>query len=196
MKWGRAVSVCLPGDSRTRAVVALGAMLGVAVASLAGLWPARADSLPPASLAARVQAVEGANQIRDLLISYGHLFDVRDLEGYSQLFAPNGTWNGNFGGSYVTARGPAGVLAMMVRVLGTPHYDPEKVTGFHLMTNFLIHVQGDHATAWSRWTYFARGKHNELVPSLAGHYDDALVRVNGQWKFERREVFRDIPPEK
>ena len=84
MKWGRAVSVCLPGDSRTRAVVALGAMLGVAVASLAGLWPARADSLPPASLAARVQAVEGANQIRDLLISYGHLFDVRDLEGASQ----------------------------------------------------------------------------------------------------------------
>jgi SnoaL-like domain len=145
------------------------------------------------SAEARLQDLQSDEQIRDLLEEYGHRFDTLDLAGYSQLFSAKGTWNGNFGGSYVTATGPTEVLAMMTRVLGKPQFDPQKVAGFHLMTNFLIHVEGDHATSLSKWTYFTRSKENKLTPSLAGHYEDKLIRENGQWLFLERKVFKDIP---
>jgi hypothetical protein len=145
------------------------------------------------SAAVRLQDLESEQQIRGLLEEYGHRFDTLDLAGYSQLFSAKGTWNGNFGGSYVTATGPTEVLAMMTRVLGKPQYDPQRVAGFHLMTNFLIHVEGDHATSWSRWSYFTRDSGNHLTASLAGHYEDKLIRERGQWKFLERRVFKDIP---
>ncbi len=148
---------------------------------------------PAPSAAAREQALEDEKQIRDLLEEYGHRFDTLDLVGYSQLFSAQGTWNGNYGGSYVRATGPAEVLAMMTRVLGNPQYDPKKVAGFHVMSNFLIHVEGDHATARSRWTFFTRGEGNVLAPALAGHYEDRLIREKSQWKFFERRVFKDIP---
>jgi hypothetical protein len=155
---------------------------------------ATADSpIPARSAEARQQNLQSERQIRELLEDYGHRFDTLELVGYSQLFSAKGTWNGNFGGSYVTATGPAEVLAMMTRVLGKPQYDPRKVAGFHLMTNFLIRVEGEHATALSRWTYFIRDKDNRLTPSLAGHYEDKLGRAQGQWKFLERRVFKDIP---
>jgi len=28
-----------------------------------------------------------------------------------------------------------------------------------------------------------------------GHYKDELHKVNGQWKFARREIIRDVPPQ-
>jgi SnoaL-like protein len=145
------------------------------------------------SVEERIQALQGEQQIRELLEEYGHRFDTLDLAGYSQLFSARGTWNGNFGGSYVTATGPAEVLAMMTRVLGKPRYDARKVAGFHLMTNFLIRVEGEHATSFSRWTYFIRDEDNKLTPSLAGHYEDKLIHEHGQWKFLERRVFKDIP---
>jgi hypothetical protein len=65
--------------------------------------------------------------------------------------------------------------------------------GVHLMTNEIIEVSGDRATAWSRWTYVIRSADNKPVPALAGHYDDEFVRENGGWKFKRRSVGGDIP---
>jgi len=152
-----------------------------------------AQAASSATLDERIQNLRSDQQIRELLEEYGHRFDTLDLDGYAQLFSAKGTWNGNFGGSYVTATGPAEVLAMMTRVLGKPKFDPQKVAGFHLMTNFLIQVHGDQATSFSRWTYFVRDKENHLVPSLAGHYEDKLVREHDQWKFQERKVFKDIP---
>lgn len=173
--------------------------LVAAVAAAAVLSAAMTLAAPTAKSAAgrsveeRIQALQSDRQIRELLEEYGHRFDTLDLAGYSHLFSAKGTWNGNFGGSYVTATGPTEVLAMMMRVLGKPQYDARKVAGFHLMTNFLIRVEGDHATSFSRWTYFIRDKDNDLTPSLAGHYEDKLIREQGQWKFLERRVFKDIP---
>jgi hypothetical protein len=188
----------LPGRAEVAARRARIAVVASALAiSLGSVWyPAPAAlSSAQSALDTRVRRLQDEEQIRELLEEYGHTFDTRDLDGYSRLFARKGTWNGNFGGSYVTSTGPAEVLAMMVRVLGKPQYDPNKVAGLHLMTNFFIHVDGDLATAQSKWTFFGRSKDNKLVPSLAGHYDDKLIREDGQWRFLERRVARDIPNE-
>jgi hypothetical protein len=164
-------------------VIAIASVHGMSTASTAG-----------GSLETRLQALEDEKEIRDLLVDYGHRFDTFDFVGYSKLFSEKGTWKGNYGGKYVVATGPSEVLAMMTRVNGSKSYDPKNITAMHLMTNFFIQVNGDQAVSRSRWTFFTRDASNKLVPSLAGHYDDTLIREKGQWKFLERKVTRDIPP--
>jgi len=48
------------------------------------------------------------------------------------------------------------------------------------------------ATAWSRWAYVVTGPDKRPVIAQGGHYDDALVRENGHWKFQRRVAVADI----
>jgi hypothetical protein len=159
-------------------------LLGSGMARAAAPTQAQFDALQ-----ARVQETEDRQQIAQLIVEYGHLLDTHDLVGYSQLFARNGEWVGGFG----TAKGPAAILAMMRKYIGTAAYDPRNVKGFHLLTNIVIHLNGDRATAWSRIVYMVRAKDDKPAPAMGGHYDDQLIRENGHWKFLRRVVMMEIP---
>ncbi|MGC2418051.1 MAG: nuclear transport factor 2 family protein [Candidatus Acidiferrales bacterium] len=160
------------------------------------LLPMSAQAAPPdeatknseASLDARVQRLEDIEEIRVLLTDYGRYLDAHDLAAYSHLFAKDGEWVGGFG----SAKGPAGIQALMEKNLGP---GPARKPGstFHLLTNFVIHVHGDTATAWSRWVFVTTGAENRPAPAMGGHYDDTLVREDGHWKFERRVAVNDIP---
>jgi hypothetical protein len=61
------------------------------------------------------------------------------------------------------------------------------------MTNEIIELDGDRATAWSKWTYMARNAETRPFPVMVGTYEDVLVREKGEWKFLRRVVSGDIP---
>ena len=139
-----------------------------------------------ASLAARLQHLEDIEEIRVLLTDYGRFLDSRDLTAYSRLFAKDGEWVGGFG----TSRGPAEILAFMQKNLGT---GPNRNNSYHILSNFEITVQGDTATAWSRWTFIVPASDGKPVLSQAGRYDDTLVREEGKWKFKRRTASNDIP---
>ena len=142
------------------------------------------------ALESRVRELEDKDAIHELLMEYGRTLDAGDWDGYSRLFARNGTWTGSFG----TATGPAQILAMLKKSLGNlPAHDPEHVTSFHLMTNCQIRLAGERATASSRWTNFSRTDDNKLMPRLAGRYEDVLVREDGHWRFLARSAPRDIP---
>jgi len=141
------------------------------------------------ALKASVQEVKDRLEIQEVVVEYGHLLDTHDLVGYSELFAKNGEWIGGFG----RAKGPKAILAMMNKYIGTAPFNPRDVKGFHLLTNIIVHVHGDHATAWSRIVYMARGKDDKPHPAMGGHYDDTFVREDGRWKFLRRVVMMEIP---
>jgi hypothetical protein len=138
------------------------------------------------SLAARLQRFEDLEEIRTLLLDYGRFLDARDFGAYSRLFASNGAWVGGFG----SVQGPANIQAFMEKNLGT---GPNRANNYHLLSNFAIDVQGDKATAWSRWAFVVPGPDNKPTIAQAGHYDDTLVRENGRWKFQRRVAGNDIP---
>jgi len=138
------------------------------------------------SLAAKVQRLADEEEIRNVLVSYGRTLDAHDFGAYSRLFAKDGEWVGGFG----SVKGPAAIEAFMAKNIGSPR----KPGGtYHLLTNFLIDVHGDTATAWSRWTFVTPGPDKKPAMAQGGHYEDALIRENGQWKFSRREAFVDIP---
>ncbi len=140
------------------------------------------------STVARIQRLEDIEEIRTVLIDYGRYLDAHDLVSYSNLFASDGEWFGGFG----TGKGPAGVLALMQKNLGATATNRLGST-YHLLTNFLIDVRGDTATAWSRWNFVVTGADNSPRIMYGGHYDDTLVRENGHWKFKKRVAVNDIP---
>ena len=64
---------------------------------------------------------------------------------------------------------------------------------YHLLSNFEIDVDGDTATAWSRWAFVVPGPDKKPVMAQGGHYDDTLVRENGRRRFKRRTASTDLP---
>jgi hypothetical protein len=133
-----------------------------------------------ATLEARVQRLEDREEIDRLLMEYGVTLDSRNFAAYSQLFAAEGVWSGSIG----TIKGPAAIKAAMEKAFDTAAA-PNGDGSFHLLTNVIVDVQGDHATAISKWT-FVHLVDKKPVIALAGRYDDSLIRESGHWRFLNR----------
>jgi ketosteroid isomerase-like protein len=178
----------LPG--RRLATIAAGLLLVVVVAAAVGVHAQGGGSASTSkddnrSLAARVQRIEDTEEIQTLLLDYGRSLDARDFSAYSHLFAKDGEWSGGMG----TVQGPAAIQAFMEKNIGSSNQNHN----YHLLSNFVIDVQGDRATAWSRWQFVVPGPDNKPAIAQSGRYDDMLVRENGHWKFQRRSASNDIP---
>jgi uncharacterized protein (TIGR02246 family) len=150
--------------------------------------PAVSGAQPGEPLESRLKRMEDKEEIQSLLLDYGRFLDSRDFKSYSNLFASDGEWVGGFG----SVKGPANIQAFMEKNMGT---GPNRANNYHLMSNFVITVTGDTATAWSRWAFVVPGQSGAII-SQAGRYDDTLVRENGRWKFRRRVASNDTAPPK
>jgi uncharacterized protein (TIGR02246 family) len=133
------------------------------------------------SLAARLKVFEDKAEIEALLLDYGRYLDSRDFAGYASLFAKDGQWIGGFG--TVPA---ADIKAFMEKAMGMQN----TAKNYHLLSNFVITVKGDTATAWSRWAFVVPSQQGAAI-AQAGRYDDELVRENGRWKFKKRVASND-----
>jgi uncharacterized protein (TIGR02246 family) len=148
--------------------------------------PGRADDL--ADLAARVRVLEDREAIRALILAYGAAHDHRDYRTFADLFAQNGEWVGGLG----SAKGPAAIFELMNRTIGHNPL-PQGSGTYHLMTNDQIAIDGDRASAVTKWLYLTPGDDKAPRMVFLGHYDDQFIRENGVWKFLRREAPVDLP---
>lgn len=139
------------------------------------------------SLSARVQRVEDQLAIQRVLVDYAAYLDGRDYASYAALFTPDGEWN-NGGGSH---KGQVAIRQMLESVMG-PAGSPN-LANYHIITNPRVDLDGDRATATSRYVFVMRGPDGQPVPSLAGVYHDQFVRQGGMWKIKRR-IADDIMP--
>jgi hypothetical protein len=99
------------------------------------------------ALAARVEALEAQEAIRQLWADYGRTLDARDFAAFSTLWAREATYGGTPGAP--GAKGPAAIGAFLEKAIGS-NYPDSKGKNFHLYFNESIDVKGDRATAWSR----------------------------------------------
>lgn len=150
--------------------------------------PAQSDRF--ARLAARVQVLEDREAIRALIMAYGQAHDGRDYRAFAELFAEHdGEWVGGLG----SAKGRTAIFELMDRTIG---HDPQPDGSgtFHIMTNDQIVIDGDRASAVTKWIFLTPNASNNPQMVLLGHYDDQFIRENGEWKFLRREAPVDIAP--
>jgi hypothetical protein len=126
----------------------------------------------------RLRKLEDVEAIRTLLVRYGRELDKRDFAAYGALFAQDGSWKGGMG----TATGPEAIAKMVAA--GFERMEPSLYTSSnHVMTSFDIDVEGDTATAWSRWTWVVVGARQTAAGasrSLRGHAEPPARRVEVQ----------------
>ncbi len=143
-------------------------------------WPSSDPT--PTLLEWRVQRDEDIKAIERVLLDYGRTLDRRDFAAYSALFAKEGEWKGGFG----TFKGPANIKAAMEKAF-TGNTDVPAGTNFHVMSNFIIDVKGDRATADSMFVFY-RMNGAKPEPAVAGRYEDVLIREDGVWRFLSRNA--------
>lgn len=139
-----------------------------------------------ADIESRLRVIEDREAIYRLQLAYRRHLDERDFAAFAALFAPDGEWRGPLG----TARGPAAIESFLDETLER-FLEHERT--YHLICNVEIDVDGDTATASSTQCYVVRGKDDEPVVRHIGRYEDILVRVGPDWRFQLRMAFYDIP---
>lgn len=113
--------------------------------------------------------------IRDLLARYTYSGDHGRVAELAACFAAEGVLE--YPGASPT--GPEAIAAS----LGSGTRDPRLTFVRHHITNPLIAVDGDIATARSYFTV-----HSNTGPDHSGTYDDQLVRTADGWRFAHRRV--------
>jgi 3-phenylpropionate/cinnamic acid dioxygenase small subunit len=159
--------------------VRIPALAGICIALVLAWSPALMAA--PATAEARLQQLEDHAAIERLLLDYGRTLDDRDFAAYSQLFAENGEWKGALG----TYRGPAVIRAAMEKIFTDAAKDIPKGQNFHVMSNFIIDINGDRATARSRFIFYKLDK-SQPQAAVTGRYVDTLIREKGAWRFLQR----------
>ena len=126
--------------------------------------------------------------IADLVHAYAERIDEGDFDGVADLFA-----DGEIVGGGVARRGRDEVLAMYVE--STRRYEDGTPRTKHVTTNLVVAVDDAAGTATAR-SYFtvlqAVPGALALQPVIAGRYHDEFERVDGAWRFRRREMLPDL----
>jgi hypothetical protein len=153
------------------------------------LLPLAPASARQPTLEQRLQRVEDELAIKRVILEYAVRLDARDFDGYVALFAKNGTWqNGT-----TIKHGHNEIRQMLTDIYGNPPAGYVNNDSYRIVSNVLVDIHGDRATAHSRQLTIMRGENGSPVPRLSGIYDDELIREGGQWKILHR-IDRTIMP--
>lgn len=122
--------------------------------------------------------------VRRVMARYCHLCDDSDFDALVALFTADAALI--YGGR--EACGSEEIRAFFDEFQGAPER-----RGKHLQMNIVVDVEGDRARSESD-VLFVRYFDAALLPHVAARYRDELLRVNGDWRFTRREIRRLNPP--
>jgi hypothetical protein len=128
--------------------------------------------------------------IEDLQARYLFALDFHDAGLYVSTFTPDGILD--YGSGEVQGR-----EAIAEVITGMPGATPSDdglrpAAGRHHISNIVLTIDGDRATGRAYW--FHTGNDNpERRAALGGfgHYEDDLVKVNGEWLFARRKIYNE-----
>jgi 3-phenylpropionate/cinnamic acid dioxygenase small subunit len=174
-------------DARTRLLRGLSA--ASLAAAIAFVWtPAGAQD---AELAVRLQALEDEAEIRYLLDHYMDLLGAADWDNYVLLFAEDGELQMDEG----TRRGREDIKNRMsaasARMAGAAA-DQVRRQRAEMLSNIRVPVDGDKATARSRFTMLGESADGSFHFTGSGIYADTWVRGNGGWLIQSRKVDWDL----
>jgi uncharacterized protein (TIGR02246 family) len=147
--------------------------LGVLVAALA-----LAACQPAAD--PRVAAIADRMAIDQLVAGdYPRALDAHDWDAYAATYTDDGVMS--LAGQ--EAKGRAGIKTFLAAL------PPDHIN--HVISNLSYKISGDTATGGAYWQDIGLvdGKPGVVV---AGHYEDTLRKVGGEWKFARRSIVIDF----
>ena len=143
------------------------------------------------SIEARLQALQDESEIRRLLDDYMGLLGSRDWDNYVELFAQDGELDIVEG----VLKGHDAIRTRMAnasaRMANARQGQPQRQSA-DLLSNIYVNVDGDTATARSRFTFLGEDADGRFRVTGSGMYLDTLTREDGRWKIKRRSVQWDL----
>ena len=139
---------------------------------------------------------EDRAQIEDLQARYLFALDFHDPQLYASTFTPDGILDYGEG----DVKGREAIVTVIAAMPGNqPAPPPEDgkpalrpAAGRHQITNIVLKITGNKAIGRSEW--FHIGNDNPQRANTIGgfgHYEDELVKVNGQWFFTKRKIYNE-----
>jgi hypothetical protein len=136
--------------------------------------------------------------IEDLQARYLFAFDFGDAEGYAGTFTEDGILD--YGGGEVKGRKAiaefiaAGRKRTEEARANTPEGQRPSI-GRHIISNIVVKIDGDKAHGVAYWTHMTSGPDGRGGVDFFGHYEDEMLKVNGEWLFARRRIYNEAIPE-
>ena len=131
--------------------------------------------------------------IVNLQSRYLFAMDFQDAESYASTFTEDGVVNWAQG----EIKGRKAIYEFMSSGTYNPTRDAEEgkwpAASRHFITNQVIKVEGNTAKALTYW-FQATNKtadRRTMVLGLFGHYEDELVKKDGQWYFKKRTIYNE-----
>jgi uncharacterized protein (TIGR02246 family) len=133
----------------------------------------------------RLRRLEDLQEITQLLIDYGELLDLRDLDSFAQLWAEDAEFLMSTGRS---ARGREAIRDMLADVMAR---NPR--SAMHMETNPRVRVDGDRATSTIMYAVAFTQEDGMARVTMLGHHHDELVRTVEGWRIKRRRNVVELP---
>ena len=147
------------------------------------------------SMTSRAQGssyAEDRSAIEDLQARYLFAMDFHDPDRYILTFTEDGILDVG-SGEIKGRKAIRDVIAKMPNESANP--SPEGLwpaVGRHNISNITLKIDGNKAVGRAYWYHYAN---NNPKRSAAfdgfGHYEDELVKVNGQWLFSKRRIYNE-----
>ena len=177
-------------DNRARTImrtkkmlVAFGAVLGLAGACLSA-WAADGDALQRLMDKAEIEAV---------LVRYTHALDTLDADKYANVFTQDAVFEMGAG---EVRKGRAEIRGIITDLQESRSEREASGTAapslmHHVMTNATLDIVGDdEAHHYAYWMTILGNADNEYRVASMGHYEDVLVKRNGEWLIQTRKLLR------
>ena len=132
--------------------------------------------------------------IEDLQARYLFAFDFGDPAGYAATFAPDGILD--FGWGEIKGRDAIAKFIVDGRKrteeahAKTPAGQRPAVSR-HIISNIVVKIDGNKARGVAYWSHMTSGADGRGTVDFFGHYEDELVKVNGQWLFTKRRIYNE-----
>jgi SnoaL-like domain len=128
--------------------------------------------------------------IRQLLARYNYAIDFGDVDAWVACFTADGTFE-CLGLPEGSPLGGFHAGAAALRDYATVHFKINKGRARHWNWNLLVEGDADEASLRCYLNAQRAGQGGSAVLQATGLYDDALVRVDGSWRFRSRRVTID-----
>lgn len=151
-------------------------------------------SLVAGSAVAQTYAEDRA-LIEDLQARYLFALDFRDPDAYAATFTEDGVLD--YGAGQI--RGREAIAAMVAdmregdaEARAADDSGLRPAAGRHNITNIVIEIDGDRATGTAYWFHMGNDNPDRAAQlNSFGHYEDELVKVDGEWLFSLRKIYNE-----
>lgn len=130
-------------------------------------------------------------EIENLQARYMFALDWQDGEAYAATFAEDGAldWARGIVKGRDAIRSEMATFRATMFGGGVPAVSGPPVRLRHFISNLVLKIDGERASGRAYWFEVKNDGPERSVRIIGyGHYDDELVRVNGEWLFKSRRI--------